>query len=110
MSESTHPGKSSIILSQIGPFEQLFKERYAFVCNVIHKYVGDKSKVEDIAQELFTELWMKKDVISIHTSVDAYLRKMAVSRALNYLRDTRKYNWDELDLASESPQNTGFQD
>ena len=72
------------------------------VCNVVFKYVADKSKVEDIAQEIFTELWLKRDQIHIHTSVPAYLRRMAISRALNYIRDTKKYEWDDLDPLAET--------
>ncbi|HZV71620.1 MAG TPA: RNA polymerase sigma-70 factor [Saprospiraceae bacterium] len=97
------PDKPSVTLSQMGPFEQLFKTHYPFVCSVIIKYVGDKTKVEDIAQEIFAELWTKREIISIHTSVPAYLRRMAVSRALNYLRDTKKYNWDDLDTLVDAP-------
>lgn len=103
------PEKPSVILSQMGPFEQLFKNQYPFVCAIVHKYVADKSKVEDIAQELFAELWIKRDQISIHTSVAAYLRRMAVSRALNYLRDTKKYNWDDLDTVSDTPSEATYQ-
>lgn len=110
MTESIDSGKPEYILSNTNSFERLFRERYGFVCNVIKRYVAEKSKVEDIAQELFTELWTKKDVIVFHTSVDAYLRRMAVSRALNYIRDTKKHNWDELDVWSENPYNKSFQD
>jgi RNA polymerase sigma-70 factor (ECF subfamily) len=79
--------------------EQLFKLHYAFVCNVINRYVRDKSKTEDIAQEMFAELWAKREQITIHTSATAYLRRMAVSRSLNYLRDSKKHNWDDLDAS-----------
>jgi RNA polymerase sigma-70 factor (ECF subfamily) len=103
------PEKPSVILSQMGPFEQLFKNHYPFVCSIVSKYVGDKSKVEDIVQELFAELWIKRDQISIHTSVAAYLRRMAVSRALNYIRDTKKYNWDDLDTLTETPSKEAYQ-
>lgn len=101
--------KHSVKLSQLGPFELLFKDHYALVCNVVYKYVGDKSKAEDLAQEIFTELWVKRDQVSIHTSIAAYLRRMAVSRALNYLRDNKKYDWDDLDHFSESLPNAGNQ-
>ncbi|MEO6132591.1 MAG: RNA polymerase sigma-70 factor [Saprospiraceae bacterium] len=96
------PEKPSIRVSQMGPFEQLFKKNYGFVCSVIFKYVGDKSKAEDIAQEIFTELWLKREQVTIHTSLSAYLRRMAVSRSLNYLRDTKKYNWEDIDSLTES--------
>lgn len=82
--------------------EQLFKKHYTFVCNVIHMYVRDRSKTEDIAQEMFAELWIKREQLNIHTSATAYLRRMAVSRSLNYIRDAKKHKWEELDLFSEA--------
>ncbi|HYD90842.1 MAG TPA: sigma-70 family RNA polymerase sigma factor, partial [Flavobacterium sp.] len=93
--------KPANFLSGIDSFESMFRQHYPFVCNVISKYVIDRSKVEDIAQELFMELWVKKENILIHTSLPAYLRRMAVSRALNYLRDNRKHNWDDIDDTSQ---------
>jgi len=110
MSNPENIDKPSIDLSQAGSFEQLFREHYPYVCQIIYRYVADKSKVEDIAQEIFTELWMKKDSIHIHTSIPAYLRRMAISRALNHIRDTKKYNWDELDMTSDATQEKNFQD
>jgi len=82
--------------------EQLFKQYYTFVCNVIHMYVRDRSKTEDIAQEMFAELWIKREQLNIHTSVPAYLRRMAVSRSLNHIRDAKRHTWEELDLSSEA--------
>lgn len=79
--------------------EQLFKLHYAFVCNVINRYVRDRSRTEDIAQEIFAELWAKRDQINIHTSATAYLRRMAVTRSLNYIRDSRKHLWDDLETS-----------
>ena len=102
-------GKPPFLLSQLGTFEDLFKKQYAFVCTILFKYVGDKSKVEDIAQEIFTELWLKRDQIQIHTSLQAYLRRMAISRALNYIRDTKKHDWDELDPFREGMADAVYQ-
>ena len=110
ISDPEHTDKPSYILSQIGSFEDLFRQQYPYVCQIVYRYIRDKSKVEDIAQEIFTELWIKKDVIHIHTSIPAYLRRMAISRALNYIRDTKKYNWDELDVTVESVQESIVQD
>lgn len=110
MSNPEHIDKPSIILSNAGSFEQLFREQYAYVCQIIYRYVGDKSRVEDIAQEIFAELWIKKDTIHIHTSIAAYMRRMAISRALNHIRDTKKYNWDELDMSSDATREKNYQD
>ncbi|MDQ3016243.1 MAG: hypothetical protein M3R25_05945, partial [Bacteroidota bacterium] len=64
--------KPTIEFSSVESFEKIFRQHFAFVCGVIHKYVADKAKVEDIAQEIFTELWVKKDQLHIHTSLGAY--------------------------------------
>ena len=90
--------------------EQMFKQHYAFVCNVIHMYVRDRTKTEDIAQEIFAELWIKRDQLLIHTSVPAYLRRMAVTRSLNYIRDTKRHAWEELETTTEfDPVSSGYQ-
>jgi RNA polymerase sigma-70 factor, ECF subfamily len=86
---------------QMDSVEQMFKQHYAFVCKVIYAYVRDRTRTEDIAQDIFTELWVKRDQLQIHTSVPAYLRRMAISRTLNYIRDTRKHTWEELDIAAD---------
>jgi len=77
--------------------ERMFRQYYGMVCNTINHYLRDRNRTEDVAQEMFAELWMKRNQLTIHTSVPAYLRRMAVTRTLNYIRDSRKYNWDELD-------------
>lgn len=102
MSTPESTGQPAFLFSDTGSFEQLFRQNYGQVCNIIHRYVSDKSKVEDIAQEMFAELWTKKDSLQIHTSISAYLRRMAISRTLNYMRDSRKYNWEELESGMDT--------
>jgi RNA polymerase sigma-70 factor (ECF subfamily) len=77
--------------------ERMFRQYYNMVCNTINFYLRDRNSTEDVAQEMFAELWAKRNQLIIHTSVPAYLRRMAVTRALNYIRDSRKHNWDELE-------------
>lgn len=78
----------------------MFRQYYSMVCNTINHYLRNRTITEDVAQEMFAELWVKRDQLTIHTSVPAYLRRMAVTRTLNYIRDSKKYNWEEL----ESPE------
>jgi len=75
----------------------MFRQYYGMVCNTINHYLRDRNRTEDVAQEMFAELWAKRNQLNIHTSVPAYLRRMAVTRTLNYIRDSKKYNWDELE-------------
>jgi len=78
-------------------FRTMFNAYYTEVCRHIFRYVPRQQATEDIAQEIFAELWSKREQIDIKTSVGAYLHRMAVTRALNYIRDNKKH----LHLADE---------
>lgn len=69
----------------------IFQKYYAEVCRHIYRIIPDRQTCEDIAQAIFMELWNKRMSLDIRTSVGAYLHKMAVSRALNHLRDNKKH-------------------
>ncbi len=55
---------------------------------------------EDLAQEVFFELWRRKNRLDVNISIRAYLRRAALNRTLNYLRD-RKIKWED---SQELPQ------
>lgn len=67
----------------------LFEAYYAYICKAVYKIIPDTVLVEDLAQEVFLELWRKRSQIHITTSLKAYLRRAAVNKALNYIRDNR---------------------
>ncbi|MEN0002489.1 MAG: RNA polymerase sigma-70 factor [Bacteroidota bacterium] len=69
--------------------DQLFKSYYAYVCKAVFKIIPDTRTAEDIAQEVFMEIWRKRDRFQIATSLKAYLRRAAVNRSLNYIRDNK---------------------
>ncbi|MBK7872326.1 MAG: RNA polymerase sigma-70 factor [Saprospiraceae bacterium] len=61
---------------------------------MVYQVVADAVIAEDIGQEVFFEIWRRKDQLVINTSLKAYLRRSAVNRTLNYLRD-RKIKWED---------------
>jgi RNA polymerase sigma-70 factor (ECF subfamily) len=73
---------------------QIFREQYPGICQVIYRLIPDRGIAEDIAQEVFYELWRRRDQLEIGTSLGAYLRRAALNKALNYLRD-KKMRWDD---------------
>ncbi len=89
--------------------EQMFRQYYAYVCKVVYQVVTDTQVAEDIGQEVFFEMWRRKGQLVINTSLKAYLRRSAVNRTLNYLRD-RKIKWDDEHelpkLEDETPTST----
>lgn len=67
----------------------LFRKYYSYLCKVVFKIIPDTNLVEDLVQEVFFEVWKKKGQIKINTSMKAYLRRSAVNRSLNYIRDQK---------------------
>ncbi|MFZ2899704.1 MAG: RNA polymerase sigma-70 factor [Saprospiraceae bacterium] len=76
--------------------EVLFKRHYSLVSYSIYNLVKDPRTTEDLAQEVFMEIWKRRDSLVINTSLKAYLRRSAVNKTLNYLRDKKNWKNEEL--------------
>ena len=74
----------------------LYDEYYNYICSVVYKMVGDSTLAEDIAQEVFVEVWKRKDSLDVNISLRGYLRRIAVNKTLNHIR-ARKMNFEEED-------------
>lgn len=81
----------------------LFRQYYGFLCHAVYKIIPDTTLVEDIAQDVFYELWRKRSRLSIKTSLKAYLRRAAMNKALNFIRDQKiKFDDEEKQAPLES--------
>lgn len=88
--------------------ELIFRRHYAQVCRAVYRVIPQKETAEDIAQEVFLELWKKRGQLNIATSLGAYLRRAAVNRALNHIRD-QKMKWsDDTELPSMTDSSPGI--
>jgi RNA polymerase sigma-70 factor, ECF subfamily len=74
-------------------FEELFREMYSPVVAFAARYVGDM-RAEELAQELFFDLWQKREQWELRGSVRAYLFTAARNRGLNARRrDAVERDW-----------------
>jgi RNA polymerase sigma-70 factor (ECF subfamily) len=79
-------------------FEILFKEHYSGLCGYARKYVFDLDQAEEIVQDLFFNLWKKKNNLFIDTSIEAYLFRAVRNACLNYLKHqkVKQYHADTI--------------
>ncbi|PIB35158.1 hypothetical protein BFP72_06980 [Reichenbachiella sp. 5M10] len=79
------------ILDKIGKgdrtaFEQVFKTYYVDLSRFCLKYVRDEHVAEELVQEIFINIWERREVLTITTSVKAYLYTAVRNRSFNYLK------------------------
>lgn len=76
---------------------QIFDRHYPLLLADIYRLIPDESTCQDLAQELFVDLWNKRESLDIHTSLRAYLRRAAVNKSLNYIKATRRIQFDDAE-------------
>ena len=76
--------------------ERIFKQYYSYICSAVYKIIPDSNLTEDLAQDVFYELWKKRERIEINSSLKAYLKRAAINKALNYIR-SKKIKFDSDD-------------
>lgn len=77
---------------------ELYSDYYEYLVNSVYHMVPDQSTAEDLVQEVFFEIWKKREQLEFRTSVSAYLRRAVTNRALNYIR-AKKMNFEGEDAA-----------
>jgi RNA polymerase sigma-70 factor (ECF subfamily) len=73
----------------IAAFEMLFRTYYQSLCNYACTFVRDPEEAEEVVQNTFTNIWEKRDTLSIHTGVKPYLYAMVRNACLNQLKHAK---------------------
>jgi RNA polymerase sigma-70 factor, ECF subfamily len=67
-------------------FEALFREYYAILCAFARKFVQDGDVAEEMVQELFMQLWDKRQSLQSDTSIRSYLFTAVRNSCLNHIK------------------------
>jgi RNA polymerase sigma-70 factor, ECF subfamily len=82
-------------------FELLFQEHYGALGRFAAGYINDRESAEEIVQDVFVNLWQKRDSIDSNKPVKSYLYTSVKNRCLNYIRDNKKFRSQYLDIEAE---------
>ncbi|MCP4230466.1 MAG: RNA polymerase sigma factor [bacterium] len=80
-------------------FEQLVRKYERRVFATIHRYVGNDAAVEDIAQEVFLQLWSKAKQFKRKSSFSTWLYRIVVNKCLNHREKRTRRRTQQLDEA-----------
>ncbi|MCS7037393.1 MAG: RNA polymerase sigma-70 factor [Saprospiraceae bacterium] len=79
---------------------RLFDQYYPGLVSAVFAYVSDVDTSKDIAQEVFAELWQRRQSLIIDPArLGAYLHRAAINRALNHLKVRQRYQLQEDDAS-----------
>ena len=77
-------------------FDALFVEYYPKVLQFVMRFCSDKSEAENIVQDLFMELWIKRERFLKIENLDKYLFISARNAAIHCVKQSLVYcdaNW-----------------
>lgn len=84
--------------------ENLFRKYYKVLRTYAYRFVNDMPISENIVQDVFLELWNKRETIDFDQSIKAYLFKSVYHRSLNYLSNPVISKNTSLDQLAENDQ------
>lgn len=79
-------------------YKSLFRRYYTNLLFYATRIVGEED-AEDVVQDVFVELWKRKDTMKVGEQIQAFLYRAVYTRALNVLKHlirliaSRKHYW-----------------
>lgn len=74
-------------------FKKLVENHQNLVVNTCYGLVQNREDAEDIAQEVFIEVYRNIQKFRADSKVSTWLYRIAVNRSLNHIRDNKKNKW-----------------
>src|SRR5690625_1760349 len=72
--------------SNTDAFECLFHRYMKYLHNVAFNRLRSGAVADDLVQEVFTEIWLRRQELSIQTTVKTYLHQAIKYQVYNYIR------------------------
>ncbi|MEZ4848512.1 MAG: RNA polymerase sigma-70 factor [Bacteroidia bacterium] len=86
--------------------EAVFRSFYQELFFFAYQFIGESDIAEEVVQDVFIQIWEKKESLDIQTSPKSYLYTAVRNRSLNYLKSKlakiRSETEVSLDLVSDS--------
>jgi RNA polymerase sigma-70 factor (family 1) len=70
-------------------FEEVFRQYYRPLCGYTYTVIKDSDEAEEVVQNLFFNVWSKREALEINTSLKAYLYRAAHNDCLNRIKHAK---------------------
>src|SRR4051812_7819352 len=89
-------------------FEEVVREYQSMVYSIAYNFFGNAALAEEIAQDVFLQLYENRSITRSHSHVISWLRRVTTHRCIDVLRHRRiqsEVNIEELqDVSEAGPQ------
>lgn len=80
---------STLLIKDISDFEMLVNTHTDRLTQTAFLKIGNLQDAEDLVQDLFVNLWVKRESIAVHGSVQNYLYAALRNKIMNYFTKTK---------------------
>jgi RNA polymerase sigma-70 factor (ECF subfamily) len=81
--------------------ENLFRKYYKVLRAYAYRLSGDKHMAEDIVQDVYYELWKKRDKLVMEEAIKYYLFRSIYTKTLNYLNSKTYTSLEAFEQSTE---------
>ena len=78
-----------IKIGNVAAFNNLFKSYYNQLCFFCCRYLVDMDLSRSVVQQVFVDLWVKREKLSVEYSIKSYLFQAVKNRAIDQLRQNK---------------------
>jgi len=91
-------------------FEDLVRRRQSSIRGLMRRFCGDSTLADDLAQQVFLRVWLKIRTLKEAGAFPAWLKKLAVSIWLQYLRknDALRHADENFDIETDGDDSAGI--
>lgn len=83
--------------------KQIFNHYYKYLVVTAYNITSDNDKAKDLVQDVFYEIWKKREQISVELSLKSYLRRAVVNRSLNFIKTRKRFDFGDENLDAQTP-------
>lgn len=74
-------------------FKSLVDRYQQLVINACYNLIGNRQDAEDVAQEVFLQVYKSAQKFRGEAKLSTWLYRIAVNRSLNFVRDNSRFRW-----------------
>ena len=81
--------------------QKIFHQYYKYLVVTSYNILDDDAKAKDLVQDVFFDLWQKRNELDINLSLKAYLRKAVINKSIDEIRRRKKLIFNDEIVAQQ---------